>query len=77
MKLFDRDEDGNFDVKDYLLFTTLMGTVFNLVLNVFGILGLGVSFTSGDAPVLNCEIVRVEGSNKFKCQPPKKPELLP
>lgn len=71
MKIFDRDGDGDFDLKDMLLFATLLGTVFNLFLNLFSLLNLGVSFTVQDSAVLNCGVVTIEGKREVKCIRPE------
>ncbi len=67
MKIFDRDGDGDFDVKDFLLMTTVITTFMNLVLNVFAALDLGVTLTNKQQPVLDCKVVQTEEANKLKC----------
>ena len=67
MKIFDRDGDGDFDIKDVLIFATLLGTTFNLFLNMFALLNLGVSFTVQDSAVLNCGVVNVDNKRTVKC----------
>lgn len=71
MKIFDRDNDGDFDLKDILLFSTVIGTAFNLLLNLFSLLNLGVSFTVQDNDVLNCGLVNVNGEKVVKCIRPE------
>ncbi len=67
MKIFDRDGDGDFDLKDILIVSTLFGTILNLVLNLFGLLNLGVSFTVQDKAVLQCGVVDINGKKEIKC----------
>lgn len=70
MKIFDKDGDGDFDLKDVLIMSTLFGTFLNLVFNVFSVLNIGVNFTLQDSAVLNCGVVKVEGRNEVRCFKP-------
>lgn len=71
MKIFDKDGDGDFDLKDILIMSTLFGTVLNLVLNLFSLLNLGVSFTVQNDSVLNCGVVMIDGKKEVKCFRPE------
>ncbi len=67
MKIFDRDNDGDFDIKDLMLMTTVFISFMNIVLNMFSVLDLGITFTNQEKPVLDCRVIKNNDANQLKC----------
>jgi hypothetical protein len=68
--MFDFNKDGKVDMRDVALVTTLGITLFNALLNLITVLGLGVSLTSNSVPILDCRPQTVAGKVELKCYRP-------
>lgn len=75
--MFDFNKDGRVDWRDVAIMSTLATTLFNAFLNLLTVLGLGVSLTSNNVPILDCRPYHVDGRVEIKCYRPTVTPPLP
>lgn len=73
--MLDFNKDGKIDWRDVAIVTTAITTLFNVFLNILTTLGLGISLTSNDVPVMDCRPYNVEGRAVIRCYRKNPPSL--